>query len=74
MTKQMKLRGKIFYANCKVKGVYLQDCLETSDPKLAEDKLLDLKTLVRKGDYVGAIGVGVYDSENLAQTEPILDL
>ena len=51
MPKQMRLRGKIFYANCKVKGVYLQDSLETSDPKLAEDKLLDLKTLVRKGEY-----------------------
>ena len=50
MPKQMRLRGKIFYANCKVKGVYLQDSLETSDPKLAEDKLLDLKTLVRKGE------------------------
>ena len=51
MTKQMKLRGKIFYANCKYKGVYLQDSLETSDPELAEDKLLDLKLLVRKGEY-----------------------
>jgi len=51
MPKQMRLRGKIFYANCKVKGVYLQDSLETSNPKLAEDKLLDLKTLVRKGEY-----------------------
>jgi len=51
MPKQMRLRGKIFYANCKVKGVYLQDSLETSDPKLAEDKLLDLKTLVKKGEY-----------------------
>ena len=34
MPKQMRLRGNIFYANCKVKGVYLQDSLETSDPKL----------------------------------------
>ncbi len=51
MPKHMRLRGNIFYANCKVKGVYLQDSLETSNPKLAEDKLLDLKTLVRKGEY-----------------------
>ena len=51
MPKQMRLRGNIFYANCKVKGVYLQDSLETSDSELAEDKLLDLKTLVRKGEY-----------------------
>ena len=51
MSKQMKLRGKIFYANCKVKGVFLQDSIGTSDPELAEDKLLDLKLLVRKGEY-----------------------
>jgi len=51
MPKHMRLRGNIFYANCKVKGVYLQDSLETSDPELAEDKLLDLKHLVRKGEY-----------------------
>jgi len=51
MTKQMKLRGKILYANCKFMGVFLQDSLETSDPNLAEIKLVDLKTLVRKGEY-----------------------
>ena len=51
MTKQMKLRGKILYADCKFMGVYLQDSLETSDPNLAEIKLVDLKTLVRKGEY-----------------------
>ena len=50
MTKQMKLRGKILYADCKFMGVYLQDSLETSDPNLAEIKLVDLKILVRKGD------------------------
>ena len=50
MTKQMKLRGKILYADCKFMGVYLQDSLETSDPSLAEIKLVDLKTLVRKGN------------------------
>ena len=51
MTKQMKLRGKILYADCKFMEVYLQDSLETSDPNLAEIKLVDLKTLVRKGEY-----------------------
>jgi len=51
MPKQMRLRGKIFYADCKFMGVYLQDSLETSDPNLAEIKLVDLKTLVRKGEY-----------------------
>ena len=44
MSKQMKLRGKILYANCKFMGVFLQDSLDTSDPNLAELKLVDLKT------------------------------
>ena len=32
MPKQMRLRGKVLYANCKFMGVYLQDSLKTSDP------------------------------------------
>jgi hypothetical protein len=51
MAKQMRLRGKVLYANCKFMGVYLQDSLKTSDPNLAEQNLIDLKTLVRKGEY-----------------------
>ena len=51
MSKQMRLRGKTLYANCKFKGVSLQDSLETSDHNLAEQKLVDIKTLVRKGEY-----------------------
>jgi len=51
MSKQMRLRGKTFYANCKFSGVSLQDSLETSDSNVAEQKLVDLKTLVRKGEY-----------------------
>ena len=39
MPKQMRLRGKIFYASCKFMGVFLQDSLETSDPNLAEQNL-----------------------------------
>ena len=51
MPKQMRLRGNILYAHCRVMGVELQDSLKTSDPKLAEQNLDDLKTLVRKGEY-----------------------
>ena len=51
MPKNMRLRGNILYANCKVKGVFLQDSLETNIPKIAEIKLEDLKNLVRKGEY-----------------------
>ena len=50
MPKQMRLRGNILYAHCRVMGVELQDSLKTSDPKLAEQNLDDLKTLVRKGN------------------------
>ena len=51
MPKQMRLRGNILYAHCRVMGVELQDSLKTSDPNLAEQNLVDLKTLVRKGEY-----------------------
>jgi len=51
MPKQMVLRGKVLYAHCKFMGVHIRDCLETNIPDVAEVKLLDLKTLVRKGEY-----------------------
>ena len=51
MPKQMRLRGNILYAHCRFMGVELQDSLKTSDPNLAEQNLVDLKTLVRKGEY-----------------------
>ena len=51
MPKHMKLRGKVFYADCKYQGVYIRDCLGTNIPDVAEDKLIDLKLLVRKGEY-----------------------
>ena len=51
MPKQMVLRGKVLYAHCKFMGVHIRDCLETNIPDVAEVKLLDLKTLVRKGAY-----------------------
>ena len=51
MPKLMVLRGKVLYAHCKYMGVHIRDCLETNIPNVAEAKLLDLKTLVKKGEY-----------------------
>ena len=51
MSKQMVLRGKVFYAHCKYQGIHIRDCLGTNDPEVAEDKLRDLQFLVRKGEY-----------------------
>jgi integrase len=51
MPKQMVLRGKVLYAHCKYMGVHIRDCLETNIPDVAEDKLIDLKLLVRRGEY-----------------------
>ena len=36
MPKQMRLRGKILYADCKFMGVHIRDCLETNIPDVAE--------------------------------------
>ena len=49
MPRQMILRGKVLYADCKYHGVYIRDCLGTNIPSVAEDKRIDLKLLVRKG-------------------------
>ena len=51
MPKRMVLKGKVLYAHCKFMGVHLRDCLGTNIPDVAEVKLFDLKTLVRKGEY-----------------------
>jgi len=51
MPRQMILRGKVLYADCKYHGVSIRDCLGTNIPSVAEDKLIDLKLLVRKGEY-----------------------
>ena len=50
MPRQMILRGKVLYADCKYHGFYIRDCLGTNIPDVAEDKLIDLKFLVRKGN------------------------
>ena len=51
MPKHMILRGKVLYADCKYQGIHIRDCLGTNIPDVAEDKLIDLKMLVRKGEY-----------------------
>ena len=51
MPKQMVLKGKVLYAHCKFMGVHLRDCLGTNIPDVAEQKLFDLKTLIKKGEY-----------------------
>lgn len=51
MLKQMVLKGKVLYAHCKFMGVHLRDCLGTNIPDVAEVKLFDLKTLIKKGEY-----------------------
>lgn len=53
MPDQMYQRGKrgIYYANCRFLGVYIRDCLGTSDKRLAERRLAELKFAVERGDY-----------------------
>jgi len=51
MPKRMVLKGKVLYAHCKFMGVHLRDCLGTNIPDVAEQKLFDLKTLIKKGEY-----------------------
>ena len=53
MPKLMVQRGKnsIWYAHCRFVGVFLHDCLGTSDKRLAERQLATLKSLVERGAY-----------------------
>jgi len=51
MPKEMRQKGKNFYANCRHMGVLLQDCLGTSDDRLARRRLEQLKALVERGEY-----------------------
>ena len=53
MPEQMFRRGKEdrFYANCRFQGVYIRDCLGTSDWREAEKRLAELKYAVERGDY-----------------------
>ena len=53
MPKLMERRGKRgnWYANCRHLGIKLSDCLETTDERLAEKRLAELKILVERGEY-----------------------
>jgi len=51
MPKHMLLRGKVLYADCKFMGVHIRDSLKTNIPNIAEQELVNLKTLVKRGEY-----------------------
>jgi integrase len=53
MPEQMVRRGKhdVWYADCRYLGVRIRDCLVTTDRRLAERRLAELKTSVEKGEY-----------------------
>jgi integrase len=51
--KQIRKRGKqeVYYAACRYKGELMQDCLETTDKRIAFQRLAELKLQIDKGDY-----------------------
>ena len=53
MPEHMVQRGKreVWYAECRYMGVRIRDCLETTDRRLAERRLAELKFAVEGGDY-----------------------
>ena len=51
MPKHMLLRGNVLYADCKFMGVHIRDSLKTNIPNIAEQELVNLKTLVKRGEY-----------------------
>ena len=51
MPKHMMLRGNVLYADCKFMGVHIRDSLQTNIPNIAEQELVNLKTLVKRGEY-----------------------
>jgi len=53
MPEQMVQRGQrgVWYAECRYEGVRIRDCLETTDRRLAERHLAELKLQVDKGVY-----------------------
>ena len=53
MPELMVQRGKrgVWYANCRYNGYFIRDSLGTSDRRLAERKLAELKQLVERGEY-----------------------
>ena len=53
MPELMVRRGKrgVWYANCRHNGTFIRDSLGTTDRRLAEKRLAELKFLIEKGDY-----------------------
>ena len=53
MPEQLVQRGKrkIWYAQCRYMKVRLFDCLETTDRRLAERRLAELKLFIERGEY-----------------------
>jgi len=51
MRKEIRLRGRNWYANTRFMGELLQDCLDTSDEKIARRRLEHLKAMIERGDY-----------------------
>ena len=53
MPEQLVQRGKrkIWYAQCRHMKVRLFDCLETTDRRLAERRLAELKLFIERGEY-----------------------
>ena len=51
MPKEIRLKGRNYYANCRFMGVVLHDCLGTSDERLARRRLEHFKALVERGEY-----------------------
>ena len=51
--KEIRKRGEreVYYAACRYRGFLLQDSLETTDEKLAVQRLAELKLQIDKGDY-----------------------
>jgi len=48
---ELKLRGKVWYADCSHQKVRLRDCLNTDDRYEAQRRLVELKFMVERGEY-----------------------
>ena len=51
--KEIRKRGKRenYYAACRYKGILIQDCLGTTDVRIAFQRLAELKFQIDKGEY-----------------------
>ena len=51
VTKEIRKRGKKYYANCMYMGIRLGECLGTSDERLARRRLEHLRAQIERGEY-----------------------